>query len=308
MKYIIIFVLLILLISLISFIKIYYYSTDKFNDIDNNESCYYYETINTTDKPILKNLDLTLVLTMENNLNRFIKNDFIINLAPKTIFQINKGFKKCSKNCNGEKIDVTWKDLNHANIIALEKYKDKYNNILILEDDAQLLDNDLNKWKEIDDYLINPNFISLSIGSLGLLYPSITNFKKNMSSFTGSQAIFYNIKKIQPLIDIVQNNKCSSFHWDKLINNYNITKMKIYRYPLIVQIFPWTENRQSWHKDSNPNISGVLDKIDDKFNESFGIDKDITGWTKTYILWNYWYIISFFIIMIITFIIIKCKN
>jgi hypothetical protein len=309
MKYIIIFVLLILLISLISFIKIYYYSTDKFNDIDNNESCYYYETINTTDKPILKNLDLTLVLTMENNLNRFIKNDFIINLAPKTIFQINKGFKKCSKNNNGVNIDITWKDLNHAYITTLEKYKDKYNNILILEDDAELLNSDLNKWKEIDDYLVNPNFYILGIGNGGLLYPSISNFKKNMWSMgrgNVSQAIFYNMKKIKPLINKVKYNKYSKLQWDEYL--INIKDNKTYRYPMIVQKFPLTDNSKNWNSSSSPMLKKFWDKSDRIFLETFGLDKDITGWTKTYILWNYWYIISFFIIMIITFIIIRCKN
>lgn len=300
---------LFLLLLLFLCITLICYNKDKFNDSDKTNLCYYYETINTTNNPILKNLDLTVVLTMKNNSNRFIKNNFILNLAPKTIFQINRGFKKCSKNNNGVNIDATWKDLNHAYITILEKYKDKYNNILILEDDAELLDSDLNKWKEIDNYLINPNFNILGIGNGGLLYPSISNFKKNMWAMgrgNVSQAIFYNMKKIKPLINKVKYNKYSKLQWDQYL--INIKDNKTYRYPMIVQKFPLTDNSKNWNSSSSPMLKKFWDKCDRIFLETFGLDKDIKGWNKTYILWNYWYIMLFIVIMIITFIIIKCNK
>ena len=59
-------------------------------------TCYSYKILNTTTTPILKNVDIVLILTMEGS-DRFKNDPFLLNLAKKTIIQYNKGFIKCIK-------------------------------------------------------------------------------------------------------------------------------------------------------------------------------------------------------------------
>ena len=59
--------------------------------------CYEYEIIHTSENPILKNVDVSIVLAMKGT-NRFVRDPFILNLTKTTIIQWNTGFKKCKKH------------------------------------------------------------------------------------------------------------------------------------------------------------------------------------------------------------------
>ena len=47
--------------------------------------CYSYENIAESQNPLFKNVDLTIVLTMEDS-NRFKKDPLLLNLTKKTIY------------------------------------------------------------------------------------------------------------------------------------------------------------------------------------------------------------------------------
>ena len=51
--------------------------------------CYYYKIIHETTNPILKNVDITIILMMENS-NRFNYDPFLLNLTKKTVIQYLK--------------------------------------------------------------------------------------------------------------------------------------------------------------------------------------------------------------------------
>ena len=100
--------------------------------------CYTYKEIINNETPILKNVDVVLILTMEGS-TRFKEDPFILNLAKKTVIQYNKGFKKCNKPSI---ITSARQDIVHAYYTALNYLKD-YNNVIIFEDDALVINKDI---------------------------------------------------------------------------------------------------------------------------------------------------------------------
>ena len=96
---------------------------------------------------------------------RFKEDNFILNLAKKTIIQYNKGYKTCPKTCGTEKIDISWKDINYSNLTAMSYFKKDYNNVLILEEDAEPFNKNITfeNLNEINKYIINPDFTPISL-------------------------------------------------------------------------------------------------------------------------------------------------
>jgi len=207
-------------------------------------SCYRYKVINRTKTPILKNVDVLLVLTMEDNY-RFNEDPFLLNLAKKTIIQYNKGFKTGKKP---ESIKSTCHDIVHANYTAF-KYLKKYNNVIILEDDAIVINNDIRIYNEIDTFIKDEKFDCFSFCSLGLFLKYNNNFlklrKTKSCTFGAAQALIYSREARRALIKKIIDNNFGKGHMDGYYIN-SLDNIFTYKYPLIVQIFPATENRKEW--------------------------------------------------------------
>ena len=206
--------------------------------------CYRYKVINTTNTPILKNVDVLLVLTMEDNY-RFNEDPFLMNLAKKTIIQYNKGFKNCKKP---DSITLSWHDIVHANYTAF-KYLKKYNNVIILEDDAVVINTDITIYNKIDNFIKDENFDVFSFGSIGLFSKYNDNFlkfKKTKSCTLGAiQAVIYSHEARNTLIKKIIDNNFIIGQMDGYYVN-SLENIFTYKYPLIVQLFPVTENRKEW--------------------------------------------------------------
>jgi hypothetical protein len=207
-------------------------------------SCYRYKVINRTKTPILKNVDVLLVLTMEDNY-RFNEDPFLLNLAKKTIIQYNKGFKKGGKP---ESIKSSCHDIVHANYTAF-KYLKKYNNVIILEDDALVINNDIKFYNEIDSFINDEKVDCFSFCSLGLFSKYNNNFlklrKNKFCTFGAAQAIIYSREARTMLIKKIIDNDFGNGHMDGYYIN-SLDNIFTYKYPLIAQIFPATENRKEW--------------------------------------------------------------
>lgn len=207
-------------------------------------SCYRYKVINRTKTPILKNVDVLLVLTMEDNY-RFSEDPFLLNLAKKTIIQYNKGFKTGKKP---ESIKSTYQDIVHSNYTAF-KYLKKYNNIIILEDDALVINNDIRIYNEIDSFIKDEKFDCFSFGSSGIFSKYNNNFlklrKNKILTLGAAQAIIYSCEARTALIKKISHNNFENGHMDGYYIN-SLDNIFTYKYPLIVQIFPATENRKEW--------------------------------------------------------------
>jgi hypothetical protein len=203
--------------------------------------CYSYKVINKSERPVLSNVDVVLILTMED-INRFNEDPFLLNLAKKTIIQYNKGFKKCNKPST---IISSKQDIVHAYYTAFE-YLKNYNNVIILEDDALVVNKDILIYDKIDKFIATTNFNIFTFGSFGLFSNYNEDFLKLDHYYFGSaQAIIYSRNARSKLIEDISLSNFNKGHID-ITYIGNLTNKFTYKYPLIVQLFPKTENKNSW--------------------------------------------------------------
>ena len=203
--------------------------------------CYSYKTINTTHTPILNNVDVVLIITMEGS-NRFKEDPFLLNLAKKTIIQYNKGFKEGNKPIT---ITNSKQDIVHAYYTAFE-YLKCYNNVIILEDDAQVINKDIQIYDKINTFIAVENYNIFSFGSFGLFSKYKNDFLKIDYGVIGAaQAIIYSHNARNKLMEDISSSNFNRGHID-LTYLTSLDRKFTYKYPLIVQLFPKTNNMNIW--------------------------------------------------------------
>lgn len=230
-------------------------------------NCYSYENIAESQIPLFKNIDLTIVLTMKDS-DRFKKDPLLLNLSKKTIFQINKGYKACKKP---DTIKRTVEDLTHAYYTAFE-YSKNYGNVIILEDDAEVLNYNPIHYKKIDGYIGSNDFTIISMGSLGFFTKKNEMFyETHPMAHTQAQIIS---KKTRDNVQKLMLNKKFIGHVDAVY--FSEQNVLVYHEPLIVQVLSETENFKNWegaplwaHRLTT-NIQGLRD--------------DKMGWYKAYLI------------------------
>jgi hypothetical protein len=252
-------------------------------------SCYRYEIINETENPILHNVDIAVILVMENS-NRFVPDPFLLNLTKKTVIQYNLGFKMCYKS---SKITTSVQDIVHAYYTAF-KYVQKYNNVIIFEEDAIVINKDISVYKKIDTFLENNHFDIFTFGSFSMFSKYDNDFYKLNNILTQSQAIIYSPNSIKKLIKMCSDSSINNKHIDyeyigQLDNKFT------YKYPLIVQLFPETENQTTWH----------FIFITKKLIKLFELDKKPDTWYLLYFICRNLKLLLIIVMLIITLIIIN---
>jgi predicted nucleic acid-binding protein len=193
-------------------------------------------------------IDATYILTMEKSLERHknIENQLKKVIPTKKIFIVyNKGFKNCDK---GKNIDVSTKDIIHSNLeVYKHANKNKYNNILTLEDDFifQEIIKEKKHIKRLNKFLKAHDNKSLLLylgGVKYILFPYTNYFNINYIS-CGAESII-STRKYR---DYILKNKKKIYKkgdWD-IYNNIKLNKYSYYK-TLITQTFPNTENRNNW--------------------------------------------------------------
>lgn len=238
--------------------------------------------VNFTDNPTFKHVDATFILTLEDS-NRKISDPFILNLTKETCEFINKGYKKTKKPYN---ISSTNMDIIYT-YYRLFKYINKYTNyknVLVLEDDAQTLDDEVKHYNYIDNYVNKPNFDLLSLGTGGIFLKTDDPNVYSVLFGGGAQCIIYSKSSRQNLILKLLKGNFEGLYDLEYLN------IKTYYTPLIVQLFPPTENRENWYSSSLMVF----------FIELLKLDKDINAWYKLYWLCeNTRYIILLILIIIL---------
>lgn len=249
--------------------------------------CYSFKLINRTDDPILKNVDLAIVLTMENSTRKF-DDSVLLNLAPLTYVQINKGFKKCNKpSVNSVVADVIHA---HKNVC---KNTTKYKNVIIFEDDAEYnYKYSTDEFKSIDDFIGDNTFNLYSLGNVSINLPSISDHREILAGFGGSHAIIYSPEGRTKLLNASGN----MIDLDLISSIPNKFKHK---YPLVCQTFPDTEQKKEWEHLPGMSVMCNITKFlnGDKVIEPF--------WSSMYLMCD---CCVYIVILIVILIIIKCYN
>lgn len=230
-------------------------------------NCYSYENIAESENPLFKNVDLTIVLTMKDS-NRFKKDPLLLNLSKKTLYQYNKGYKNCKKPDN---IKRTTEDVTHAYYTAFE-YAKNYDNIIILEDDAEVLNYNPIHYKKIDNYIGSNDFTIISMGSLGF-FTKINELFYHTDPMAFAQAHILS-KKTRTEIQKDMLSKNFNGHVDGVY--FSPKNVLVYHEPLIIQVLAETENFQTW--EGAPLWAHRLAaKIQ-------GLRESKQGWYKAYLL------------------------
>tara|TARA_B100000287_G_scaffold434462_1_gene498967 strand:+ start:295 stop:1080 length:786 start_codon:yes stop_codon:yes gene_type:complete len=227
-------------------------------------SCYSYKTINETNNPILKNVDITIILIMENS-DRFKYDPFLLNLSKKTVFQYNKGFRACKKPST---IIKSNNDIIHAYYTAFEYTKDM-NNIIILEEDAEVLYYTKSHYDIVDNYISN-DFKVFSFATNGVFKKLDENFY-SVDVAHGAQAQIFSKQERLTIMRAMENNKFRG----EIDATYLKNNVVVYKHPLIIQLFPETENFNNWSGNKTLNRLGIT------ITE---LDKNKSGWETIYIL------------------------
>jgi hypothetical protein len=230
-------------------------------------NCYSYETIAESQNPLFKNVDLTIVLTMENS-NRFKKDPLLLNLSKKTVCQYNKGYKICKKP---DTIKRTTEDVTHAYYTAFEHAKN-YDNIIILEDDAEVLNYNPSHYKKIDNYIGSNDFTIISMGSLGF-FTKVNELFYHTDPMAFAQAHILSKKTRNEIQKDMLRQKFNG-HVDGVY--FSPKNVLVYHEPLIIQVLAETENFQTW--EGAPLWAHRLAA------EIQGLRESKQGWYKAYLL------------------------
>ncbi len=219
-----------------------------------NNQCYRHERISTHNKYdnqiIFPNVDMTYVLIMvgskhEERVRRQL-NDYPF--TRNIYLQWNYGFKNCRKHLEKQ---YSLYDLSDAYMIAFsDAIQHNYDRILILEDDFVVNGITNIDIKNINDFLEIYNPEILTLGSI--IMESSDNFFFNNNFLQihnkgGTHAMIYNHNVFYNLYTKLYSEKINI---DNLTNK--VCNMYSYKLPLIIQLFPKTENRDNWFskKDS----------------------------------------------------------
>jgi hypothetical protein len=213
-----------------------------------NNQCYRHEKISTHNKYdsqiIFPNVDMTYVLIMvgskyDERVRRQL-NDYPF--TRNIYLQWNYGFKNCRKHLAKQQTDS---DLSDAYMIAFnDAIQHNYKRILILEDDFVVNGITNTDRKNVYDFLEIYNPEILTLGSVILKsydkYYLNNNFLQIRGKM-GTHAMIYNKDTIHELYIKLFNEKID-------IDLFTTRNIKIYSYklPLIIQLFPKTENRNNW--------------------------------------------------------------
>ena len=226
--------------------------TTLYDTLKQNEKCYHFKHMKNTDGIFHKTIDATYVIHLEGNGRHesVIKQLNEYHLTNDVYILYNKGFKKCKKTDNivypaDDLIDAFFQIFKHAN-------ENKYENILILEDDF-ILDSKIknkNHIDDINDFLIkknkqNESFIYF-LGCVPVLsFPDITNKNTYYNILSGGMhSVIYSKKYRENLIR--DYNKVEYIKdWDVINNMYSIDKYMYYM-PICYQLFPETDNKKTW--------------------------------------------------------------
>jgi len=211
-------------------------------------SCYHFEKLELSNA--LLDIDATYVVHLENNGRLDSVKEQLNEFRPtKDVFILhNKGYKKCKKE---EYINKPPLDLVDAYLYIFKDAQEKdYKHVLILEDDFIFNDKIKDKTvrQNIMNFINNENYDIYGLGILPFIQKAYDNNTSICLAGIGAHALIYShncIKKTLQLEKFKLTINKRKFHdWD-YYTGWTFRKY-IYNEPLCYQLFPKTENQDSW--------------------------------------------------------------
>lgn len=237
--------------------------------------CYSITLFDTNDNPLLPSIECAVVLTMSTS-DRIYQKTFkdVTRLCHKTYVQRNMGYKYCEKP---SWVTSSSLDLVHAYKNVCEMFRNVRGNILILEDDAQLITNARRvDYERVDRFLVIGKYDLYSLGSMGSMYHINIHHARVHGGF--SQAIVWTPWAREKLLYTYVR---------KHIDGHFITRQRTitYKRPLVVQLFPQTENQGEWCvfcRDSMKPLDACITVLLRALFRSLRMDTSTRHWNTLY--------------------------
>ena len=205
--------------------------------------CYRFELLEFNDC-LFHEVDATYILHLEGNgrLDHIHEQLKTYHPTKKVYLVYNKGFKNCNKNIDKQETDY---DLIHANMTIFE-HAQQYKHILVLEDDFIFAKEVANHANHVDDFLKRDTLFVYQLGSKPFVAIPIDMYHYRNLGVLAHANIYSSLARSQ-LLDYKDKMKDNL---DTYISN--TIPLYMYHTPLCYQLFPMTENRKNWHKNSFP--------------------------------------------------------
>lgn len=205
-------------------------------------ACYRVEQWSTTAHPLLASVDNAYILTMSASTRlQGDERKEIASLCKNTFVQINKGWRNCRK---APHITTTAQDLVDAYRNLFVHCEGIHAPILVMEDDAVVLNSDKAHYERVDAFVTNADFNLYSLGSSGFVNPFHFGYHKKFLKTIGfSQAVIWSARARSEALVTMQSTKL--MHMDIHIMS-KLARKYTYYMPLVVQTLPITENQGTW--------------------------------------------------------------
>lgn len=200
--------------------------------------CYHFRSFNNND-PMFPTIDATYVIHLKGN-GRYPQVEAQLNeyaFTKDVHIIINDGYKKCSK----PDVDSSVKDLIDAYLFCFRDAQ-KYDNVLILEDDFIVREDIRDHTKNVNTFVRNHSDFVYRLGcNPSIMIPYDQNNYVGLSG--GTHAVVYSKSMREK---ILQDDPDHINDWDHYITFSSLNYL--YYKPLIYQLYPETENQKNWGK------------------------------------------------------------
>jgi len=259
-----------------------------------NSNCYEFKKYSFDEGLLDKSVDATYIIHLKNN-GRYkeIVSQIEKYKPTKTIYILfNEGFKKCKKSKHINKSNLDLVDANFQ--IFQHAEKEKYKNILILEDDFGFNENikEQNVINSLNTFLKDNQNDELiyCLGIIPIIQIQMFDDHNMLLKSGGCHANIYTEKIRKTLMNDIDKIEDIDIYLNK---SCFLLKRYCYYTPLCYQLFPETENQHNWQDSFSMRLAKKIIKL-------IKLDKQREpGYTITYILSKiFFFLFLFFFIFI----------
>ena len=238
------------------------------------------------ERPLLRHVECAIVLTMADS-TRLDRPEAraLHTICRRTFVQINPG----AHAGKPEWVRTSVNDIVHAYKNACA-FAVSMENVLILEDDAQLMEGaTAEDFARVDAFVgNNPSFNAYSLGMFGATYPVSLYHRRILTGLRwpkpgGAQAVIWSPGLRRRLIE---TGGASIGHLDAGFIGES-PPVYVYRAPLVVQLFPATENQKNWvffrrNVDDRSPWACAADRAIHRWMTLLQLDRRTVAWNWIY--------------------------
>ncbi len=257
-------------------------------------------------RPLLRAATRAYVLTLHDSDRLHRKEASLLPLlCAETYIQINRNYKVSRKPAH---VDSTATDLIHAYRNVCSQCRDVRGPVLILEDDAQLLSTCRRQYREVDEFIRSQRYDVYTLGSAGPFdrTQDVGNHRRFYGIMGFSHAIVWSHAAREQFLS---GDETRQTHIDVHVLSSMRAKYT-YRTPLVVQLFPTTENMSTWCVQCNGSqTERIVVKVWIHIVQKWlGLETKPIGWYTLYLINSYAQAIVFLLVASLVSTFVKGNN